>query len=178
MGALGIHFPFFSLYLRENAGLSGWQVGVLLAVPPLVAVAAQPSWGVLADRTGSRARVLFVLALGSAAGYAGLALGTSFASLLVLTSILACFSTPLAPTAVAVTFAIAPNVDVRAFGFYRAWGTVGYGVVVVGFPFLLDWLDGARGAPTAPGAPSEPALGAMFPATAALMLVAAAIASA
>jgi MFS transporter, PPP family, 3-phenylpropionic acid transporter len=176
MGALGMFFPFFSLYLRENAGLAGWQVGVLLAVPPLVAVAAQPSWGVLADRTGSRARVLFVLALGSAAGYASLALGTSFASLFVLTSLLACFSTPLAPTAVAVTFAIAPNGGVRSFGFYRAWGTVGYGVIVVGFPFLLDWLDAARGAPTTPGAPSEPALGAMFPATAAMMLVAAAIA--
>jgi hypothetical protein len=93
-----------------------------------------------------------------------------------LTSLLACFSTPLVPTAVAVSFALRPDVDVRAFGFYRAWGTVGYGVLVIGFPFLLDWLDRARGAPPRPGAPSEPALGAMFPATAALMLVAAAIA--
>jgi PPP family 3-phenylpropionic acid transporter len=177
MGALGIFFPFFSLYLRENAGLAGWQVGVLLAVPPLVAVAAQPSWGVLADRTGSRARVLFVLALGSAAGYAGLSLGSSFASLLVLTSLLACFSTPLVPTAVAVSFTVGPNVDVRAFGFYRAWGTVGYGVLVIAFPLLLDQLDPGRSAtPSAPGAASEPALGVMFPATAAVMLVAAAIA--
>jgi MFS family permease len=176
MGALGIFFPFFSLYLRENAGLAGWQVGALLAVPPLVAVAAQPAWGVLADRTGSRAGVLCVLALGSAAGYAALALGSGFASLFVLTSLLACFSTPLAPTAVAVSFALRPDVDVRAFGFYRAWGTFGYGVIVVGFPFLLDWLDPSRGAPAAPDAPSEPALGAMFPATAAMMLAAAAIA--
>ena len=176
MGALGIFFPFFSLYLSENAGLAGWQVGVLLAVPPLIAVAAQPSWGVLADRTGSRARVLFVLALGAAAGYAALALGSSFASLLVLTSLLACFSTPLVPTAVAVSFTIGPNVDVRAFGFYRAWGTVGYGVLVIAFPFFLDWLDAGRGAPSAPGGPLEPALAAMFPATAAMMLVAAAIA--
>ncbi len=83
LGALGIFFPFFSLYLRENIGLAGWQVGALLAVPPLVAVAAQPAWGVLADRTGSRARVLGLLALGSAAGYASLALGSGFASLLV-----------------------------------------------------------------------------------------------
>jgi MFS transporter, PPP family, 3-phenylpropionic acid transporter len=174
MGALGIFFPFFSLYLRENLGLAGWQVGVLLAVPPLVAVAAQPSWGAFADRTGSRARVLCVLSLGAAGGYAGLALGSSFASLLLLTSLLACFSTPLVPTAVAVSFALRPDVDVRAFGFYRAWGTVGYGVLVIGFPFLLGWLDPTRGA-AAPGAPSEPALGAMFPATAAVMLAAAAI---
>lgn len=176
LGALGIFFPFFSLYLRENIGLAGWQVGALLAVPPLVAVAAQPAWGVLADRTGSRASVLGLLALGSAAGYASLALGSGFASLLVLTSILSCFSTPLVPTAVAVTFALAPNLSAHEFGRYRAWGTVGYGALVVGFPYLLDRLGAARGASAAPGGPSEPALAVMFPVTAGVMLVAAAIA--
>jgi MFS family permease len=175
MGALGIHFPFFSLYLRENAGLAGWQVGALLAVPPLVAVAAQPAWGVFADRTGSRARVLCALALGSSAGYAALALGVSFSSLLVLTSFLACFSTPLAPTAVAVSFAVAPNPGAHSFGRYRVWGTIGYGLLVIGFPHLLDAISSARGSAAAPG-PSEPALAVMFPVTASLMLVAAAIA--
>src|SRR4029450_9492981 len=97
--ALGIFFPFYSLYLRENIGLAGWQVGALLAVPPLVALAAPPAWGGLAHRAGSRARVLGLLALGAAAGYASLALGSGFASLLALTSVLSCFSTPVAPTA-------------------------------------------------------------------------------
>jgi MFS transporter, PPP family, 3-phenylpropionic acid transporter len=175
MGALGIFFPFFSLYLRENAGLAGWQVGALLAVPPLVAVAAQPAWGMLADRTGSRARVLSVLALGSAVGYASLALGRDFASLLALTSLLACFSTPLVPTAVAVTFALARNAGAREFGRYRAWGTLGYGVLVVGFPYLLDAIPVVNGDSAAPGI-SQPALGVMFPVTAGVMLVAAAVA--
>jgi PPP family 3-phenylpropionic acid transporter len=175
LGALGIFFPFFSLYLRENAGLAGWQVGALLAVPPLVAVAAQPAWGVLADRTGSRARVLCALALGSAAGYASLALANDFTSLLVLTSLLACFSTPLVPTAVAVTFALAPSPGARGFGIYRAWGTVGYGVLVIGFPHLLAAIAAARGASAGAGV-SQPALSVMFPATACVTLVAAAIA--
>jgi MFS family permease len=176
LGALGIFFPFFSLYLRENIGLAGWQVGALLAVPPLVAVAAQPAWGVFADRTGSRARVLGLLALGAAAGYAALAFGSDFGSLLVLTSLLSCFAMPIVPTAVAVTFALAPNVTAHAFGRYRAWGTLGYGALVLAFPRLLDWLEPARGAAAAPGGPSEPALAAMFPVTAAVMLVAGAIA--
>jgi PPP family 3-phenylpropionic acid transporter len=176
LGALGIFFPFYSLYLRENIGLAGWQVGALLAVPPLTAVAAQPAWGVLADRTGSRARVLALLALGSAVGYASLALGSGFASLLALTSLLSCFSTPLAPTAVAVTFALAPNFGAHEFGRYRAWGTIGYGVLVFGFPYLLHAVTIVPGASAAPNAPSEPALALMFPVTAGVMLVAAAIA--
>ena len=35
LGGLGAFFPFFSLYLRENAGLSGMQVGAVMSIPPL-----------------------------------------------------------------------------------------------------------------------------------------------
>src|SRR5262249_59493118 len=65
-----------------------------------------------------------------------------------------------------------------AHGFARecARGTVGYGVLVLGFTFLLQALDAAHGAEVAQGAPCEPALAAMFPVTAAVMLVAGAIA--
>ena len=68
-GSLGIFFPYFSLYLRENAGLSGTQVGLVLAISPLVGMFAQPVWGQIADRTGARTRALWLfspLALRSA----------------------------------------------------------------------------------------------------------------
>ena len=45
LGGLGLFFPYYSLYLRENAGLSGTQVGAVLAVLPLVGIVVQPlSW--------------------------------------------------------------------------------------------------------------------------------------
>jgi PPP family 3-phenylpropionic acid transporter len=176
LGGLGIFVPFYSLYLNENLGFTGWQVGALLAVPPLLAIAVQPAWGVFADRTGSRARVLGVLSVGSAAGYASLALGEGFASLFVLTSLLSLFATSLVPTAVAVTFAVTQGMGAHAFGLCRVWGTAGFGLFVVGFPFALDWLESVRGGATAVGGPSEPALAVMFPLTAALMLIGGAIA--
>ena len=73
---------------------------------PAVGILAQPLWGSAADRTGSRARVLVVLALGASIGYSGIAFGQSFAALLLLTAALTCFSTPLIPTSVAVTLAL------------------------------------------------------------------------
>lgn len=176
LGGLGTFFPFYSLYLRENAGLSGSQIGVVLAVLPLVAIAAQPAWGQLADLTGSRARVLALLAFGAAAGYAALALGSGFASLVLLTALLACFSTPLIPTAVSVTFALCRDAGPAAFGLCRVWGTVGFGVCVVGFPFVLDALQASSGRVALAGGPSEPGLGMMFPVTGALVGVAALIA--
>jgi PPP family 3-phenylpropionic acid transporter len=176
LGSLGLFFPFFSLYLRENAGLAGWQIGVLLGTTPMVAIAAQPLWGALADRTGSRARVLGVLCLGAAVGFAGLALGTSFAWLLLATVLLACFSTPMIPTAISVTFAITQDMGAHAFGLCRVWGTFGFGVAVVTFPLALDAIEASAGLVASAGGPSEPALRAMFPATGAIVLVAALIA--
>jgi PPP family 3-phenylpropionic acid transporter len=109
LGGFGLFFPFYSLYLRENAGLSGIEVGAVLAVLPAVGILAQPLWGSTADRTGSRARVLVLLALGASIGYSGVAFGQGFAALLLLTAALACFSTPLIPTSVAVTLALTRN---------------------------------------------------------------------
>ena len=55
--ALGVFFPFFSLYLDENAGLSGTEVGLVMASVPLTGMLAQPLWGLAADRSGRRARL-------------------------------------------------------------------------------------------------------------------------
>ena len=62
---LGIFFPYYSLYLRENAGLTGTELGIVLAVVPLIGSTAQVVWGRLADRTGARTRVLAIVTLGS-----------------------------------------------------------------------------------------------------------------
>jgi PPP family 3-phenylpropionic acid transporter len=176
LGGLGLFFPFFALYLHENAGLAGWEIGAVMAVPPLVAMLAQPLWGDLADRSGSRARVLGLICLGAALGYAGLGLGTGFASLLALTALMACFAMPMVPTAMSVTFAITHELGPNAFGWCRVWGTLGFGLSVVAFPYALDAIEAGAGLVATPGGPSEPALSAMFPATAAVTLVAALIA--
>lgn len=133
LGGLGTFFPFYGLYLGTNLGFSGSQVGVVLSVLPLVGILAQPVWGQLADRTGSRTRVLGVLALGAACGYLGLSRGASFPSMLALTAGLALFSTPLIPTTVAVTLAITEKGGAHSFGLARVWGTVGFLIAVVAF---------------------------------------------
>ncbi len=45
LGGLGTFFPFYSLYLSKNLGLSGTEVGAVLAMLPLMGVMAQPLWG-------------------------------------------------------------------------------------------------------------------------------------
>jgi PPP family 3-phenylpropionic acid transporter len=168
MGSLGVFFPYFSLYLRETAGLSGSQVGWVLAMPPLIGMFAQPFWGQVADRTGARSRILVWLSLVSSAGYFAVGLTEGFLAILAATAALAMFSTAIIPITTSVTLAALREAGLHAFGYVRAWGTVGYFIVVVIFPWIVERYHW----------PNGPAAGlrVMFPVTAALVLFSAIIA--
>lgn len=132
---LGLIFPFYSLYLGENAGLPGTQVGLVMATLPLMGLLAQPLWGQVADRTGLRTGVLSLLAAGASLGYAGLTQAEGFGGFLICTALLALFSTALIPSCVAVTLALLP--DGPGFGRARVMGTLAFGVSAASLPFVL-----------------------------------------
>lgn len=177
LAALGVFFPLFSLYLSENLGLRGYEIGFVTATIPLTGLLAQPFWGALADRSGSRVRILALLTAGAAAGYTNLAQQEAFASVLFATFALALFSTSVMPMAVSVSLALLRERGRHAFGMVRSVGTLGYLVAVVGFPLLLHRLGTAApvlGAATASA--TEPRLGMMLWVTAALMATASVVA--
>lgn len=160
MAPMGLMLPYFALYLRDDAGLGGTRVGMVLAVMPLVATVSQPLWGQIADRTGLRSRVLVVLGLGSALGYLAIGVAGSFTALLGATALLAFFARAVVPLSLSVSIpALADHT--HAFGLVRALGSVGFGVAMFGLPALLERL------------PAAPGLGALFPAAAALAVAAA-----
>jgi len=163
LGGLGVFFPYFSMYLDENARLTGTQLGVVLAVLPAVGIAAQPTWGHFSDRSGLRARVLALLCIGAGACYTALGGVHGFAAILAMTALLAVFSTPVIPTSVAITLALSGDAGPRGFGRIRVWGTVGFLLLVASFPWLLDTFEEFRGLPVVEGGPSEPGLAVMFP---------------
>lgn len=172
LGGLGIWFPLYTLYLGENAGLSGTEVGLVMAALPLMGIFGQPFWGQIADLTGSRARVLAVICMCTAGGYAGLMLPTSFGGIWLATALLALFSTALIPMCVSVTLALARDAGPHAFGYSRVWGTVGFLVTVQAFPSVLHaWQESGGLGALRTEALSEPGLGIMFPVTAAITVV-------
>lgn len=175
-GSLGIFFPYFSLYLRENAGLSGTELGVILAIPPLVGMIAQPFWGQVADRTGARGRILALLTLGSALGYLGLGFAQGFWPIIFTTAALALLGTAVFPILTSVSFGILRGAGPHAFGHVRVWGTIGFFVLVVGFPMLLNARRASVGLATAAATVSQPGLELMFPVMAGLVFVAACVA--
>ncbi len=160
-GALGIFFPYYSLYLRENAGLSGTETGIVLSAIPLVGLVAQPFWGNVADRTGVRSIVLALLSLCTSLAYANIGRVDGFAGLLMVTALLASVSTAVIPMSISVALATFESMGPHAFGLARVWGTLGYLITVAGFPRFLAWWGRDSVVDFVPGV-SEPLLGMMF----------------
>lgn len=168
----GIFFPYYSLYLGDELGLAGSRVGIVMATIPLVGLLAQPLWGHIADRTGSRRLVLTILTAGTAVAVAGLALPRAFAGAALATAIFAIFAPSVLPMATSVSLATVGRTGIGRFGWIRMWGTLGFLTMVVVFPRILERIEGAE----------VPFLGRdgliwMFPATALCLALAAAVAS-
>lgn len=173
MAALGIFFPYYSLYLRRELQLSGTEVGLVVATIPLMGLLTQPLWGHLADRSGSRRGVLVVITTGTALAWGGLGLPRGFQGALLGTAILAVFSTAVLPMAAAVSMAEVRSRGPGGFGWIRMWGTVGFLALVVIFPRLVARFEIVE----LPAAVPWHGLGLMFPSAAVLCLVSAGIAS-
>jgi PPP family 3-phenylpropionic acid transporter len=174
MSPFGLTLPYWGLYLRENAGLSGAQVGAVFAAIPAVGILVQPLWGNLADRSGLRARMLVLLSLGVAAGLVALGRAQGFAAIVATTALFAAFARALVPMLLSVSLPALED-HPHAFGWVRAFGTVGFGAAMFAFPAALDRLQAERGI-AATAAVSEPGLELLFPTAAALSALAAAVA--
>lgn len=144
MAGLGVIFPYLSLYLQDNLGLSGTRLGVALAMHPLMGIIASPLWGQWADRSGHRRGVLIFLACGAALGYFLVPYTNGYTALLVSLAFLSAFTAPSMAVASSITFAVLGDGGRQRFGKVRVWGTIGYLVMIVAFPHLLTVIGEHR----------------------------------
>jgi MFS transporter, PPP family, 3-phenylpropionic acid transporter len=114
--------------------------------------------------------------LGSAAGYFALGRARDFEAIVLATAALSLMGTALFPMMMSVSLAILRDAGRHAFGHVRAWGTAGFFILVVGFPWILAHYRIGYRADAATPAVSQPGLEVMFPVTAAIVFVAALIA--
>jgi PPP family 3-phenylpropionic acid transporter len=93
-GAGGITMPFLPQYLK-SLGLTGTELGLLLAMNPALSLVAPPLWAQVSDRTGRPGRALFIVTSGTALAFSLLLVVKSFAAALSAFVVYACFNSAI-----------------------------------------------------------------------------------
>jgi MFS transporter, PPP family, 3-phenylpropionic acid transporter len=136
---LGITLPFLPAWFK-SIGLSGGQIGLLLALQPALTLVAPPLWGWLADRTGRADRVLSVIAFGAAVAFAPLVYLRTFETLLLAMAAYAVFASSITT----ILDSIALHRVALVGGSYariRMFGSMGFVLSSAVFGFAITEVD-------------------------------------
>jgi PPP family 3-phenylpropionic acid transporter len=128
-GSLPILYAFLPVYL-SGAGLKESQIGIVMALGPLMAALLQPFIGVRADRSKSKNAILMVLIGGSSLAIVLLPLNTTYTYILAICLMMASFQSAQTSLSETITLEYLEN-SKGSYGPIRAAGTVGYSVVSI-----------------------------------------------
>lgn len=135
--ALGIFWPFFSLYLQA-VGLRPSEISRLLALSPVMGLVAPPIFGLWADARQARGWILRGGTIAAAVLFSGFLVARGELMLWLVTGAFFFARSPLIPLVDASALEC-----VRAHGGsyarLRVWGSLGFLIAVEAGGFILDW---------------------------------------
>lgn len=129
----GALFPLISKFYEEIQ-LSGAQIGLLMSIGPVVAIIAQPLWGMLTDKYQRPRRILGITS--AVTGMIGLTFllyiyipFEPYLFFLIMTSTLYFFHSAIVPISDSLALSHVKRVG-GDYGSIRLWGAVGFAVAV------------------------------------------------
>ena len=129
---IGTFFPYAALYL-SSIGLPGGQIGLLLAVVPLVSFLVQPLWGLISDVYKLHRRALVLGCFGVAVAMTGFGLTTDVRLLLVFAILHAVMRGPIGILGTSLALEYLERESTRTgFGSIRLWGSIGFAAASFG----------------------------------------------
>lgn len=134
-GANAIWQGYMSLFYK-SLNFSSSQIGLISAVTALCALAAQPLWGTLSDRSGRGRQLLSLLSLLSACALPLSLTTAGFAPQILFACLFYSFYAALLPMGDAILLQ-GLNRDAAAFGPYRLAGAASFALIGAGFGWLL-----------------------------------------
>jgi PPP family 3-phenylpropionic acid transporter len=133
---IGVQMPFFPVWL-DAKGLDAAEIGLILAAPSFVRVAAVPLLTRIADRYAALREALVIASFAAAAGYVAVGLSHGALAILVAVSLASIAYTPI----FALTDALAlkgVKVHGGSYGSIRLWGSMAFIAANLGAGLLLD----------------------------------------
>lgn len=134
---VGVILPITSLYMKQNLGFSGHQIGTVFAISSISSFLAPLIGSFVADRVIRAKILLSICQFGSAAFLCAIYFVRSFELFLPLYVAYSLLVGPTFALANAITFHNSTDAT-KSFGFIRMWGTAGW--VVLGWLLSLFWF--------------------------------------
>ncbi len=133
---LGGLAPYWSVYL-DALGYSGQAIGVLMALLTGTKIVAPNVWGWIADRQGSRLRIIRFGAFATTIVFCGLLVRTDFWWMAAVVTLFSFFWNAILSQFEVITLGHLGERTSR-YSRIRLWGSVGFIVTVAGLGWLFD----------------------------------------
>ncbi len=130
-----IVMSYIPLYFQSE-GLSGNQVGLLMAIGPFATIIAQPFWGFMSDKYKTIKRMINLSAIGVVIATVGFILMGNFYGYLIMMFVLFLFLSPLTALGDSLSQKTATLKGV-SFGRIRMWGSLGFAVTSLVTGYVL-----------------------------------------
>lgn len=125
---MGVTFPLMGIYFDE-IGLSGSQLGVIMAVGPVIAIVAQPIWGMICDHYNNPKKVLIIITFMSSILGLGFVLSDRYIYLIIVAALLSVFQSAIIPISDSMTISYVKKYG-GEYGSIRLWGAVSFALAV------------------------------------------------
>jgi PPP family 3-phenylpropionic acid transporter len=135
--ALGVFVPYWTVYLHTVKAFSPVQIGELMAVFMATKVVAPFIWGWLADHTGQRLRIIRLASLMAVVCFAGVYWQSGYGWMLLVMAGFGFFWNASLPQFEALTLNYLGE-QVGRYSWIRLWGSIGFILMVVSLPPLLE----------------------------------------
>jgi PPP family 3-phenylpropionic acid transporter len=133
--SIGAAYLFFPLYL-DNLNFSKTNIGLILAIPPIITLFAQPFWGYIGDRAKYKNNILLIIAIGGGICYFLLGLNVSIIYIFIMFALFAFFQSPYISISDTITLEILKK-SKFTYGPVRIGGTIGFAITVLTLGLIL-----------------------------------------
>ncbi|GAB2568531.1 MFS transporter [Gracilibacillus alcaliphilus] len=137
-GANTIIVSFLPLYLQSE-GLSGTEIGWVMAIGPFAAIFSQPYWGYMSDKYQTVKKILMLCLIGMIISSFFFLQMSTLALLLPFAAAFFFFSSPVGALTDSLAQRRANQLGI-SFGSIRTWGSIGFAVSSLAVGELLDQI--------------------------------------
>lgn len=127
--ALSCFNPYLAVILTDR-GLDNTHIGLIFTCNAMVAVIAQPVWGMISDRIRSIKKVYIFCLLAGGAIALLVPLAHSMTALIIIFPLFMFFISPIPPLLDNWTYQGVKNQTGSSYGLTRLWGSIGFAVLI------------------------------------------------